>query len=160
GQLPHRADHLRMPGMANQDHMAPEPVMANRLLVNLGDQRTGGVEIKQVAVARIGRHGFRHAMGRKHDGAMAMLHRDFTKFLDEDGAPLLQAFNHIAVVHDLVAHIDRSPVLLQRKHNDLDRPIHTRTKAPRPTKTYGQLWLVTIQGHYLKSPVTRGRWRL
>src|SRR5690606_31255574 len=106
------------------------------------------------------RHGFGHAMGRKHDGAMAMLHRDFTEFLDEDGAPLLQAFNHIAVVHDLVAHIDRSPVLLQRKHNDLDRPTHASTKAPRPTKTYGQLWLVTIQGHYLKSPVTRGRWRL
>src|SRR5690606_6196080 len=43
---------------------------------------------------------------------------------------------------------------------DLDRAVHARTEAAGPAEAYGQLWLVTIQGHYLKSPVTRGRWRL
>ena len=75
-QLPHRADHLGVAGMADQEDMAAEALVAHRLLVDLGDQRTGRVEIEEVARLGVGGDGFRHAMGGEDDRARLMLRRD------------------------------------------------------------------------------------
>ena len=42
-------------------------------------------------------------------------------FLDEARALGLEVFHHVLVVHDLVAHVDRRAVFLQRALDDLDR---------------------------------------
>jgi len=49
--------------------------------------------------------------------------------LDEAGALGLKAVDHVLVVHDFVAHIDRSAVLLKRALDNLDGPHHARAKA-------------------------------
>ena len=47
-------------------------------------------------------------------------------------APLaLQPLDHIAVVHDLVADIDRRAVFLQRQHDDLDGAVDAGAKTAR-----------------------------
>ncbi len=79
GQLPHRADHLRMAGMADQEHVAAEALVAHRLLVHLGDQRAGRVEVEEVARLGVGRHGFRHAVGGEDHRAGLMLRRDLAR---------------------------------------------------------------------------------
>ena len=48
-----------------------------------------------------------------------------------DSAEAAQAVDHEAVVHDLMPYIDRLAKPLERKLNDLDRPIYAGTKAAR-----------------------------
>jgi hypothetical protein len=55
-QLPHGADDLGVTLVADQHDMPAQPFMAHGLLVHLGDQRTGGIEIEQVAGFGVGRH--------------------------------------------------------------------------------------------------------
>lgn len=133
-QLAHRADDFRMAGMTDQNHMASKPLMAHGLLVHLGNQRAGRIQIEEVLRFRIGRHRFRHAMGRENHWLIAMLRRDFIKLFDKDCAARLQPFDHIAVMHDLMADIDRCTIFLQRQHDDLDRPVDTGAKAARTAK--------------------------
>ena len=52
-------------------------------------------------------------------------------FLDEHRALGLQAFDHVLVVHDLVPHIDRRAVFLQRALDDLDRAHHAGAETAR-----------------------------
>ncbi len=72
--------------------------------MNLGDQGTCGVERNQVAPGRLFGDRPRHPVRRKDDRRLAI--RNFTKFLDEDGALGTQAVDYIAVVHDFMANID------------------------------------------------------
>ncbi len=118
--------------------MTAKALVAHGLLVNLGDQRACGVEIKQVARLRIFRHGFRHPMGGKHHRLFAMFGRDFMQFLNENRTLGFQPFHHITVMHDFVADIDRRTIGLQRQHDDLDRPVHARAKAARSAQPYRQ----------------------
>ena len=57
--------------------------------------------------------------------------RYFRQILDEDGALVLQAFDHVFVVDDLVPDIDRRAVFLERALDDLDRAHDARAKATR-----------------------------
>ena len=107
-QLAQGADHLRMAGMADQHDLAAAPMMDFGLAMHLGDQRTGGVEREEVAAAGLRRHRFRHAMGGEDHRRVGV--GDLVEFLDEDRALGAQALDHVAVVHDLVADIDRRPV--------------------------------------------------
>jgi hypothetical protein len=125
--------------MADQHDMAAEALVAHGLLVDLGDERAGRVEIEQVARLGIFRNRLRHAVRGKDDRLLAMLFRDFVQFLDEDRALGLQAFHDIAVVHDLVAHIDRRAIGLQRQHDDLDRAVDTGAEAARAAQSDGQV---------------------
>ena len=61
-----------------------------------------------------------------------MPHRylDLIELLDEYGAFLLEAFDDIAVVHDLVTHIDRRAEAFERLLDGLDGP-HTPAQKPR-----------------------------
>ena len=126
-ELAHRADHLRVTGMADQDDVPPLALVAHGLLVDLGDQRTGGVEIKQVARLGIGRHRFRHAVGGEDDGLGRLRH--LIELLDEHRAHVAQALHHMRVVDDLVAHVDGRTVFLERQHDDLDGAVHAGAEA-------------------------------
>ena len=59
--------------------------------------------------------------GEHHDGPFGNL----VGLLDENRPGLLQGVDHVPVVHDLVAHIDRGAVLLQRALDRFDGAIHT-----------------------------------
>jgi hypothetical protein len=50
---------------------------------------------------------------------------------DEDGAALCQVADDVRVVDDLLAHVDRSAVLLEQTLDRLDSPLDTRAIAPR-----------------------------
>jgi hypothetical protein len=75
-----------------------------RLVVHLRDQRTGRVDRLEVASGRLLVHQRRDAMGGEHDRP-ALGH--FVELLDEDRATRLQVGDHVLVVHDLLAHVDR-----------------------------------------------------
>ena len=55
----------------------------------------------------------------------------FGQFLDEDDALGLQRVDDELVVHDLVAHVDRRAVELQRPFDDVDRAHHAGAEAAR-----------------------------
>ena len=88
--------------------------------MHLGDQRAGGVDHRQAALGGelLDRAG--DAVGAE-DGHRAG--RDLVELVDEDRAAGAQILDHVAVVHDLVTHIDRRAVFLQRPLDDLDRPL-------------------------------------
>ena len=69
-----------------------------------------------------------------------MLRRHFAQFLNEDRAARLQPLDHIAVMHDLMPDIDRRAMLLQRQHDNLDRPVNAGAKAARAAEADGQRW--------------------
>ena len=84
--------------------------------------------------AGVPRHGLRHTVGGKHHRAGSMLGGNLAQFLYEDSAKVLQSFDHVPVVHDLVADIDGRAIFLQRKNDDLDSPVDAGTEAARLAK--------------------------
>ena len=108
-QLPHRADHLGVAGMADQDDVPAALVVELGLAVHLGDQRAGRVDGEEVAgSAAVGGHGFRHAVGREDHRRVGV---GISSSSSTKTAPFrLQALDDVFVVHDLVAHIDRRAV--------------------------------------------------
>jgi len=116
-QLPHGADHLGMAGVADEHDVATGGVVAFGLAVHLADQRAGRIERDQLPLIGLDRHRLRHAMGGEHDGCAG---RHLIELVHEHRALGLQAFDHEAVVNDLVAHIDGRAVPLERAFDDLD----------------------------------------
>src|SRR5262249_19023090 len=57
--------------------------------------------------------------------------RDLGQLLDEHRALGLEVLDHVLVVHDLVAHVDRRPVFHQRALDDLDRAHHAGAETAR-----------------------------
>ena len=114
--------------MADQDQRAALGHVALALIVDLGDQRAGGVEHRQAAGGGFFLDAAGHAMGAE-DGHGARRH--LAQILDENRAFGLQALDHVFVVHDLVADIDRRAVFLQRPLDDLDGAHDAGAKAAR-----------------------------
>src|SRR6185295_11394207 len=109
--LPHRALDLRMAGMPDEDEGTPLRDVALALVVDLGDQRTGGVEHRERPIGGLLLDAARHPMrAENRDGVV----RYFRKRLDEAGAFRLQALDHMLVMDDLMAHVDRRSILLKR----------------------------------------------
>ncbi len=67
-----------------------------------------------------------HAMGAEHGYRQR---RNLRQVLDEDRALVLQAFDHVFVMHDLVPDIDRRAVLHERALDDFDGAHDARTKS-------------------------------
>ena len=65
-------------------------------------------------------HDRRDTVGGEHDGR-ALGH--LVGLLDEDRAAVLQRLDDVLVVHDLLAHVDRGAVGLQRLLDGDDRPV-------------------------------------
>ena len=98
------------------------------LIVNLRDQRAGGVEHRKIARGGLLLDAAGHAVRAEHGHS---LRRNLREFLDEDRALVLQALDDVFVVHDLVAHVDGRAVFLQGPFHDLDRTHHASAKAAR-----------------------------
>ena len=99
------------------------------LAVDLGHQRAGGVELEEVARLRRRRHRFGDAVGGEDHRLVGR--GNLVELLDEDRALGLEALDDIAVVHDLVADIDRRAVLSQRQLDDLDGAVDAGAEAAR-----------------------------
>ena len=117
GNLAHRALDFGMAGVADQDHLPSGGDVALALAVDLGDQRAGGIEHGQAALFRVILDAARDAV-RAEDRNGAGRH--LAQVLDEARAFCAQAFDDMAVVHDLVADVDRRTVDLQRSLDDVD----------------------------------------
>ena len=141
-QLAERADHLGMAGMADQHDLAAALVMDFGLAVDLGHQRAGGVEREEIAALGFRGDRFRHAMGGEDHRRLGV--RDFVELLDEHRALGLQALDHVAVVHDLVADVDRRAVALERLLDRIDRPHHAGAEAARGAQQDLELRFVGI----------------
>ena len=129
GQLAHGADHFRVAGMADQHDLAAAPVMDLGLAMDLGDQRAGGVEGEEIARLASSGTDFGTPWAENTTGApvSGISSSSSTKI-----APFgLQAVDHIAVVDDLVADIDRRAVQRQRPLDDLDGPDHAGAEPAR-----------------------------
>ena len=97
------------------------------LAVHLGDERTGRVDRLEVAVGSTLHHGGRDAVSAEDDVSSLgnLLH-----LVDEDRALLLQRGHHVDVVHDLLAHVHRGTVTLERLLHGDHGTIHTRAVSP------------------------------
>ena len=126
--LADRALHLGVAGMADQDDLAALGGVAAALVVHLGDQRAGGVDHRQAALGGQLLDPLGDAVGGE-DGHRAG--RDLVQFVDEHRAAGAQVLDHVAVVHDLVTHVDRRAVFLQGPLDDLDRPLDAGAEAAR-----------------------------
>ena len=114
--------------MPDQDQLAALTNIALALVVHLGDQRAGRVEHRKIARRGFLLDAFRDAMGREHrDGVWW----DLGDLFDEHCALGLEAFHHVFVVHDLVAHVDRRAVFHQRALHDFNCAHHAGTETAR-----------------------------
>ena len=82
-----------------------------RLVVHLGHQRAGGVDRLQAPVGRLGVHRGRDTVRGEHHG-LALGH--LVELLDEDRAARLEVGHDVLVVDDLLAHVDRGAVQVER----------------------------------------------
>ena len=91
---------------------------------------------EQLAAPRLGRHRLGHAVRREHHQRVV---RHLVQLLDEHGTLAAQLVDHVAVVDDLVADVDRRPVLAQRLLDDVDRTLDPGAEAARAGEEDGQL---------------------
>ena len=107
------------------------------LVVDLGHQRAGRVDRLQAALGGLVVHHRGDAVGGEHD-RLALGH--LVELLDEDRAAGLEVRDHVLVVHDLLAHVDRRAVeverLLDRDHGAVDA--RRSSHAARPAARRGQ----------------------
>jgi hypothetical protein len=99
-----------------------------RLVVHLRHQRAGRVEHGEPAPRRLVAHRARDAV-RAEDHRRAV--RDGVQFLDEDRPQGAQPVHDEAVVHDLVAHVDRRAEQRDRALDDADGAIDAGAEAAR-----------------------------
>ena len=118
---------LGMPLMADEDDLAPVSGIALAFLVDLGDQRAGGVDHRQAAPLGRVFDRLADAMGAEH-GDRAL--RYLVDLVDEHGALVAQGLDDMFVVDDLVAHIDRRPVDFQGALDNRNRPLDAGAESP------------------------------
>ncbi len=117
--------------MADHHDLAPLLAHLRDLDVNLGDQRAGRVEHGEPARLGVRAHGARHAVGRENHRTAR---RNGREVVDEDRSLGLEIVDDEAVVHDLVAHVDRSAEPVQRLFDDRDRPVDAGAETARVGK--------------------------
>jgi DNA recombination protein RmuC len=128
GCLAGRAHDLLVAVVADQqdvDVVSREPL---RLVVHLRDQRAGRVDRLQLPLGCLLVDHGGHTMGRE-DHRRALGH--LVRLLDEDRPPLLQRGDDMAVVHDLLAHVDRRTVQVQGLLDGDNGTVDTRAVAAR-----------------------------
>ncbi len=122
-----RADHLDVVGVTDQRDEVAAVGVAPGLRVHLRDERAHRVHHDEAALLAVLPHRGRDPVCREHADRSR---RDLVLVVDEDGAEPLEPLDHVVVVHDLVAHVDRRTVLLQQDLDDLDRPVDSGAERP------------------------------
>jgi hypothetical protein len=126
--LPRGALYFFVPLVADQQDVVVLGGEPARLVVHLGDQRAGRVDGAQAAAFRVEADlGGDAVRGEHHDRAG----RHLVDLRDEDRAALFERADHVRVVHDLSAHVDRRPELVQGHLDGLYGPVHARAVAAR-----------------------------
>ena len=103
-------------------------IVALGLAVHLGHQRTGGVEVREAPAPASAGTDFGTPWAENTTGASL---RHLGEVLDEDRPLALQLLDHVAVVHDLVTHVDRGAVAPQRLLDHPDRAVDAGAEAAR-----------------------------
>ena len=93
--------------MADQNQRAPFARKFQRFQMNFGHQRARSVNHAQLALLRFGAHARRHAVRAENQ---YRAYRNFLDRLHKNRAPPPQLVHHIAVVHNLVMHVNRRAV--------------------------------------------------
>jgi hypothetical protein len=119
--------------MADQQDLAAALEMDGGLAVHLGHQRAGRIQREEIALLGLGRNRLRNPVRREHHRRVGVV-RNLFQFLDEDRALGLQAVDHVFVMDDLVADIDRGAIDGERALHGIDRPYHPGTEAAGRTK--------------------------
>jgi len=68
------------------------------------------------------------------------------QLLDEHRALRAQVLDHVLVVHDLVAHVDRRTAQLERALDDLDRALDAGAEAARAGKHHFHRFILSHPG--------------
>ena len=119
---------LFVAGVADEQDVVVLLGEAHSLAVHLVHQRAGRVNSVQGAVAGCGNHRRGHAVRREHGhGTFG----NFVHFINEDSALLLQGLHHVAVVNNLLAHVDGRAVVLQRLLNSNHGTVNARAVTAR-----------------------------
>src|ERR1700722_16434136 len=126
--LPEGAFDFRRAVMADEHQHATPGNVPPPLVVHLRDQRASGVDGRQRPQPCVVFNFARDAMGAEDgDGAG----RHVLQSLDETRAFGLERFDHVPIVDDLMAHVDRSAVFGQRPLDNIDRPNDAGAKPAR-----------------------------
>ena len=96
--------------------------------VDLGDERAGRVDGRELARRRVGVHARGDAVGREDDGLPL---GDIVLLVHEDRSALAQLLDDVLVVDDLLAHVDRCAVEFEGVLDGLDRAVDARAVTPR-----------------------------
>ena len=124
--LAHGALDLRMTGVTDQDHLTPGAGVAADFHVDLGDQRTGGVEHLEAALRRLFPHRSRHPVSAE-DQRRPVGH--LVQFFDEHRTAPAQIIHHKPVMHYFMTHVDRRSEQIQRPLDNTDGPVYSGAKA-------------------------------
>ena len=114
--------------VADQDQRITFLGKLDGLDVDLGHQRTGGVNHAQAAL-----HAVLADFGRNPVRAVndALAIGDFVLAVDKDRALAAQFVHHKAVVDDLLAHVDGRPERLESDADNINGANHSGTKSAR-----------------------------
>src|SRR4029077_15665932 len=123
GRLAHRAFALLVAVVTDEHDRVAVLGEAHRLAMDLRDEWTGRVDRVQAAYLRALAHAGRYPVGGEH-AHRALRHFDL--LFDEDRAALPQLLDDVLVVDDLLAHVHRSAVNLERAFDRLHGAIHAR----------------------------------
>src|SRR6185437_14046243 len=126
--LSQRTLDFRMAGMADQDDGTPLSQVVAALRMHFRDEWTGRIEHTKASFGRLGLDLFCDAVGTKN---RYCIRRYFRKVFYKVRPTCLECVDHAFIVHDLVAHINRRPILVERPFDNLDRANDARTKPAR-----------------------------
>src|SRR5262245_10276884 len=139
-QLPERPDQLRMARMANDQDMTALAMVELSLPMHLRDERTSGIDGKDITLPGILENRFWHTMRGKNNRLPRI--RYFVQFLDEHRAFGLQLLDDKFIMHDFVADIDRRAINAERFLHRFDGAHHARAEAARRAKVNMKLRLI------------------
>lgn len=110
GVLPHHADRLIMPPMADVDDLVAFAHETQYFTMHLADQRAGGIHDVHAATCGLRLDLRRHAVRREHDrdAGGSSLVRYLRELLHEHGPLRGEILDDMPVVHDLTTHIHRA----------------------------------------------------
>src|SRR6185369_13994744 len=113
----HRADHLVVPLVADEDDRVPLARETYGLGVDLGDQRAGGIDGAKIAFGGMLPDDRGDTVSAIENGAAS---GDFGDVVDEDDAAGAEALDNRPVMNDLVINVERAAEECQRSFEALD----------------------------------------
>src|SRR5581483_4624127 len=115
-----RPDHLDVVAVADERDQVAAVGVASGLRMHLRDERADGVDDAKPAALAVVANGRGDAV-RRQDADRTL--RYLLLVVDENRAEPLEAPDDMLVVDDVVADVDRRPVLLEQPLDDLDRAV-------------------------------------